>query len=83
MTLVFDTKPGSGYDDQPCDWYQFPKRYLPIAKGGVGDWVVSGNRDVREDGFTTWARYGSLDRETTKNRHKHEGGFPMHGSKRK
>lgn len=40
MPLVFDTKPDSGYDDRPSERYHFPNRYLAIAHGGVGDWVV-------------------------------------------
>ena len=40
MPLVFDVKPDSGYDDYPGDRYHFPNRYLAVAKGGIGDWVV-------------------------------------------
>ncbi len=39
MPLVFDTKPGSGYDDR-IDRYHFPNRYLPAAQAGIGDWIV-------------------------------------------
>jgi len=38
---VFDTKPGSGYDDS-ADRYHFPARrnYLDVAHAVVGDWIV-------------------------------------------
>ncbi len=47
MKAVFDTKPGSGYDDRQSH-YQFPKRYLGLVKDAVGDWVVL--RRPRADG---------------------------------
>lgn len=40
MPLIFETKPGSGYDDLAGERYHFPNRYLPIAQAGIGDWVV-------------------------------------------
>ena len=40
MPLVFDTKPGSGYDDHEGESYHFPNRYLSTAQSGVGDWVL-------------------------------------------
>ena len=40
MPLVFDTKPGSGYDDHEGESYHFPNRYLSTAQSRVGDWVL-------------------------------------------
>lgn len=48
MKAVFDTKPRSGYDDDLTRHYQFPRRYLSLAKAADGDWVVL--RRPRADG---------------------------------
>lgn len=48
MKAVFDTKPSSGYDDDLTRHYQFPRRYLALAKAAEGDWVVL--RRPRADG---------------------------------
>lgn len=37
---VFIHRIDSNYDDKPTEQYQFPKRYLSIAKQCEGDWVV-------------------------------------------
>lgn len=39
MKAVFDTRPGSGYNDS-IERYHFPRRYLDVAKATVGDWIV-------------------------------------------
>jgi len=48
MKAVFDTKPSSVYDDDVTRHYQFPRRYLGLAREAVGDWVVL--RRPRADG---------------------------------
>lgn len=48
MKAVFDTKPGSAYDDDVTRHYQFPRRYLGLVGDAVGDWVVL--RRPRADG---------------------------------
>lgn len=45
---IFDTRSGSGYDDDPTSRYHFPDRYLPVARTLVGDWVIY--REPRRDG---------------------------------
>lgn len=40
VKAVFDTRPGSGYDDLIAERYHFPDRYLPIARQAIGDWIV-------------------------------------------
>ena len=40
MKAVFDTRPGSGYDDEIQTRYHFPDRYLGEAQKAVGDWIV-------------------------------------------
>lgn len=39
MKAVFDTRPGSGYNDS-ITTYDFPSRYLRQATAIIGDWVV-------------------------------------------
>jgi len=48
MKAVFDTKPGSGYDDETAQRYHFPHRYSAIVADALGDWVVL--RRPRADG---------------------------------
>src|SRR5215472_7224954 len=40
MKGIFDTRPGSGYDDEVQSRYHFPDRYLAEARKTVGDWIV-------------------------------------------
>ncbi len=37
---VFETKAGSGYDDEIAAHYHFPRRHLAVAQTLVGDWIV-------------------------------------------
>lgn len=37
---IFDTRAGSGYDDEIVQRYHFPNRYLPAAQQSVGDWII-------------------------------------------
>jgi putative restriction endonuclease len=63
MPLVFDSKPGSGYDDQPGDRYHFPNRYLSVATSGVGDWIVyrKPRRGEGEPGYFAVARLDGIE----------------------
>lgn len=40
MKGVFDTKAGSGYDDDIVHRYHFPIQYLGKAREMVGDWII-------------------------------------------
>ncbi len=40
MKAVFDTKPGSGYDDDVTQRYHFPRRYAATVDRAINDWVV-------------------------------------------
>jgi len=40
VKAVFDTKPGSAYDDDLTRHYHFPRRYRALVNEAVGDWVV-------------------------------------------
>lgn len=40
MKAVFDTKPGSGYDDEVTQRYHFPRRYAAIVDRATDDWVI-------------------------------------------
>jgi len=48
MKAVFDTKPGSAYDDEVTERYHFPRRYAATVAGSAGGWVVL--RRPRADG---------------------------------
>lgn len=48
MKGIFDTRAGSGYDDEIVSRYHFPNRYLPAAQQCVGDWIVY--REPRRNG---------------------------------
>ena len=37
---IFDSKAGSGYDDEIISHYHFPRRYLKAAEAIVGDWIA-------------------------------------------
>ena len=58
MKAVFDTRPGSGYDDDITRRYHFPDRYLPMASQAVGDWVVyrEPRRGGGREGYVAVAR---------------------------
>jgi putative restriction endonuclease len=40
MKAIFDTRAGSGYDDDIVRRYHFPNRYLAQAEQAVGDWII-------------------------------------------
>lgn len=48
MKGVFDTKPGSGYDDDVTRRYHFPSRYSEAVRACLDDWVIL--RRPRADG---------------------------------
>ena len=67
MKAVFDTKPGSAYDDDVTRHYQFPRRYLNLVRQAEGDWVVL--RRPRADGgnlaYFAVARIAGLEPDPT------------------
>ncbi|MBS0641123.1 MAG: HNH endonuclease [Proteobacteria bacterium] len=40
MKGIFDTRAGSGYDDEIVERYHFPNRYLAAARRSIGDWII-------------------------------------------
>jgi putative restriction endonuclease len=40
MKGVFDTKAGSGYDDDIARRYHFPRQYRAVADALTGSWIV-------------------------------------------
>jgi putative restriction endonuclease len=40
MKIVLDTKPESGYRDEPARRYHFPSKYKRVIDEAVGDWAV-------------------------------------------
>jgi len=63
MKAVFDTKPGSGYDDEIQTRYHFPNKYLGEAQKAVGDWIVyrSTRRGGGKIGYFAVARVIRID----------------------
>jgi putative restriction endonuclease len=63
MKAVFDTRPGSGYDDEIQTRYHFPDRYLDEARKAVGDWVVyrAPRRGGSKIGYFAAARVVSIE----------------------
>jgi putative restriction endonuclease len=67
MKAVFDTRPGSGYDDEIQTRYHFPDRYLDEARKAVGDWIVyrAPRRGGGQIGYFAAARVISIDSDIT------------------
>lgn len=65
MKAVFDTRPGSGYDDEIQTRYHFPDRYLDEARQAVGDWIVyrAPRRGGGKIGYFAAACVASIDRD--------------------
>jgi putative restriction endonuclease len=63
MKGVFDTRPGSGYDDEIQTRYHFPDRYLDEARKTAGDWIVyrAPRRGGGRIGYFAAARVASID----------------------
>ena len=63
MKAVFDTRPGSGYDDEIQTRYHFPDRYLDEARKALGDWIVyrAPRRGGSKIGYFAAARVVSID----------------------
>ena len=61
MKAVFDTRAGSGYDDDVTRRYHFPSRYLDAATQAVGDWIVY-REPVRGKGKPGYISVARLDR---------------------
>jgi putative restriction endonuclease len=60
---VFDTKPGSRYDDDVAVRYHFPSVYLNVAQGLVGDWVVyrEPRRNQGREAYVAVARVARIE----------------------
>lgn len=67
MKGVFDTRPGSGYDDEIPTRY----RYLEEAKKTVGDWIVyrSPRRGGGRVGYFATARVMAIDADSANSTH--------------
>jgi putative restriction endonuclease len=63
MKAVFDSKPGSGYDDDIQTRYHFPDRYLVEAQKALGDWIVyrAPRRGGGKMGYFAAARVAGID----------------------
>ena len=59
---IFDSKVGSGYDDEITQRYHFPRRYLQAAQGMAGDWVIYREPTRgRRGGYVAVARVTRID----------------------
>jgi putative restriction endonuclease len=67
MKAVFDSKPGSGYDDEIQTRYHFPDRYLDEARKAVGDWIVyrATRRGGGRIGYFAAAKVAGIDPDPT------------------
>jgi putative restriction endonuclease len=65
MRAVFDTRPGSGYDDDVPTRYHFPDRYLDEARKAIGDWIVyrAPRRGGAQIGYFAAARVVNVDHD--------------------
>jgi putative restriction endonuclease len=63
MKAVFDTRPGSGYDDEIQTRYHFPDRYLDEARKAIDDWIVyrASRRGGGKIGYFAAARVVGID----------------------
>ncbi|HEY6979530.1 HNH endonuclease [Reyranella sp.] len=63
MKAVFDTRPGSRYDDEIQTRYHFPDRYIDEARKAVGDWIVyrATRRGGEKIGYFAAARVVGID----------------------
>lgn len=59
---IFDSKAGSGYDDEITQHYHFPHRFMQTAQGMAGDWVIyrEPTRGKR-GGYVAVARVAPID----------------------
>jgi len=71
MKAVFDTKPGSGYDDEIQTRYHFPNKLLPEAQKTVGDWIVyrATRRGGGKIGYFAVARVVRIDPDEKRTGH--------------
>ena len=63
MKAIFDTRGGSGYDDDIIVRYHFPNRYLGEAQKAVGDWIIyrEPRRGGGRSGYVAVARLLRID----------------------
>lgn len=65
MKAIFDTRPGTDYDDDISRRYHFPDRYLAQAKSAVGDWIAyrEPRRAGGRSGYVAVARLAAVSRD--------------------
>ena len=71
VKAIFDTRPGSGYNDEVARQYHFPNRYLALAEQAVGDWVTyrEPRRGNGRGGYTAVARLVTIEPDATTPKH--------------
>lgn len=70
---VFDTKPGSGYDDSLAERYHFPatRPYLEVARAVIGDWIVyrEPRRNNGRQAYVGTARVDAVEPDELSSKH--------------
>jgi putative restriction endonuclease len=68
---VFDTKPGSGYDDDIPRRYHFPRHYRKIAESLIGSWIVyrEPQRNAGRRAYVAVARVTHVEDDPERNGH--------------
>lgn len=68
MKAIFDTRAGSGYDDDIVHRYHFPNRYLAEARRALGDWIIyrEPRRGQGREGYVAVARVTRIEPDPAK-----------------
>jgi putative restriction endonuclease len=69
VKAVFDTRAGSGYDDDITHRYHFPDSYLQKAAAAVGDWVIYREPRRGRNGYIAVAMLERLEVDPVMPRH--------------
>lgn len=68
MQAIFDTRSGTGYDDDIIHRYHFSNRYLAEASNAINDWVVyrEPRRGNGREGYVAVARVTGIEPDLSK-----------------
>ena len=71
MKAIFDTRSGSGYDDDITRRYHFPNRYLAEAQRALRDWIIyrEPRRGNGREGYVAVGRVVRIKPDSTRPGH--------------